>query len=498
MTVGKAIEAHINPEVAPDPSDRERMLLRLGWADYKWPLFFLLTTSALGLYFPLAYLLLPIILINRFRNDKYDFIIMLTIICGDYGMTSAETFKVNPYYVVYVIAIIGILIFRKTILMRKIIVAWVVYVAILFCFALMSEETMKIQFRRLMPYQAIIYFLVPMMVFAGRDFDIMTFFRRVMPYCLIMCLWYILDGMVFGGWIMLPHTFMPWDSSSTFLHPIILGPSFFPRKYPPGLYILTLALFPVVRYYKLSWKQWALIILAFVVCRTFSIIAGFLIVALFLQGHIKKLLKYGAIAIVTIGALYAIDTAISREGDTEGMNGSGTTLRIKSSVDQIIGIGNIQDEEDLAKLGTGRMAQAIPKLELLYELHREWIGFGFLDEDRTTMTKYIIYNPLYLTSDVFKRDEVATGVEITVIQHILNIGYIGLCVVIAFYSYICFLVRHLRYRFYFYSVLLCFIIFGVAGFSGLIYAPGLLLIGLSLACILLDEKSRNTSASPIS
>lgn len=486
MAIGNAIELPENGRVSTEPVREERELLHLEWKDYKWPLFFLLCTSALGLFFPLAYLLLPLILINRFRNDRYDFIIMLTILCGDFGMTSTETFKVNPYYVVYTIAMIGILVFRKTLLMRKIIVAWVIYAVILFIFAFMSEETMKIQFRRLIPYQAVIYFLVPMMVFAGREFDIRIFFRKIMPYCLIICLWYVIDGFIIGGWIMLPKTFISGGRVSTFLHPIIMGPAYMPRKYPPGLFILTLGLFPLVKYYRLSWKQWALVILAFAASRTFTIIAGFVIVSLILQGHLKKLLKYGIGAIVVFGALYSIDAAVTGSGGDDNMD---SKLRIKSSLDQIIGIGSIQDEDDLARLGTGRMAQALPKLELLYDLHREWIGFGFLDEDRTTMTKYIIYNPLYLTSDHFKRDEVATGVEITIIQHLLNIGWIGLGVVILFYSYLCFLVRHQRYRFYFYSVLLCFIIFGVAGFSGLVYTPGLLLIGLSLACVLLDAKS---------
>lgn len=486
MTVAPTLGNPASEKSGHHESDGKQPL-DLTWCDFKWPFFFLLCTSAAGLYFPLAYLFLPLILIERFRNDRYDFVLMVTILCGGYGMTTFETFKINFYYVAYLVAVVGILIFRKTPLMRKIIAAWVLYVIVLFTFALMSEETMRIQFRRLMPYQAIIYFLVPMMVFAGRDFDIRVFFRKVMPYCFIICLWYILDGIVFGSWIFLPNTYIPWEGAeSTFLNPILLGPSAFPRKYPPGLYLLTLALFPIVRYYRLGWKQWTLIVLAFLSCRTFSIIMGFVVVYIFLQGKIGKLFKYFFGAIFLFTALYLVDNVLTGSGERE----TGSVLRIKSSIDQFFDLRNIQDDEDLGKAGTGRVAQAIPKLELLYDLDREWIGFGFLDEDRTTMTKYIIYNPLYLTSDVFKREEVATGVEITIIQHILNIGYIGLAFVIAFYSYLCFLVRKLEYRMYFYSILLSFIIFGVAGFSGLIYAPGLLLVGLSLSAILLEEKHR--------
>jgi len=478
------VEEALSDKAGHDKSGGKQPL-DLSWHEWKWPLFFLLCTSAAGLYFPLAYLLLPIILVNRFRNDRYDFVIMVTVLCGGYGMTTFDTFKVNLYYVAYIVAILAILLFRKTPLMKKIITAWVLYVIALFTFAMMSEETMLIQMRRLMPYQAIIYFLVPMMAFAGQNFDIRVFFRRVMPYCFIICLWYVLDGCVFGGWIFLPNTYISWEGAeSTFLSPIILGPSAFPRKYPPGLFLLTLGVYPIVKYYKLNWWQWTLIAAALCVCRTFTIILGFAAVYIFLQGKLSKLLKYGVVAVLFFVSLYGVDSVLTGGAERE----SGSVLRVKSSIDQLFDLQNIQDEEDLARAGTGRMAQALPKLELLYELDREWIGFGFLDEERTTMTKYIIYNPLYMTSDVFKREEVATGVEITVIQHLLNIGYLGLLVVVAFYSYLCFLVRKHEYRMYFYSMILSFVIFGIAGFSGLIYTPGLLLIALSLAAMMLDDK----------
>lgn len=483
MTEAGVYEQPVEIHSLPDRNPLEKEELKLGWEDYKWPLFFLLCASAIGLYFPLGYLLMPIILINRFRNNRYDFVIMVTILCGGYGLTQTENFVVNLSYITYVISIIGILIFKKTLLMRKIVTAWVCYAVILLLFALKSEETLMIQVRRLLPYQSLIYFLVPMMCFAGQKFDIREFFFRVMPYCLLICVWYILDGLIFGSWIFLPRTYIWGEAESTFFDPII-APFTFPRKYPPGLYLLTLGLFPLVKYYTLSWKKWVIIVLALFASRTFTIILGLIVVYLFLQGKIKRFLKYFSIAFIIVGLFYGVDFYLS--GGEEGEGGS--VLRVKSSIDQIIGIGNIQDEEDLAKLGTGRVAQAIPKLELLYDLGMEWTGFGFLDEDRTTMTKYMIFNELYLTSDITKREEVATGVEIMVVQHILNIGYLGLLVVLAFYGYFCFLIRHLKYRMFVYSVLLSFVIFGIAGFSGLIYVPGLYLIALSLAAALLADK----------
>ena len=72
-------------------------------------------------------------------------------------------------------------------------------------------------------------------------------------------------------------------------------------------------------------------------------------------------------------------------------------------------------------------------------------------------------------------------------------GYLGLFLVILFYGYLCMTVRDVTEHRYFYSAVFCFIWFGISGFSGLVSYPSLLLIGLSLAVILLDQKQSEKS-----
>jgi len=467
-----------------DKSKIEKQSLDLVWRDYKFPLLFLIMLALLGLRFPLSYVIVPIILINRFINDRYDFVIMLTILIGGYGFTVFETFYVNLYYVAFVFAfVVGVFLYKKPRYVKKIVLAWGVYAFCLLLFAFMSEERLIIQTRRLMSYITLIYFLIPMMAFAGKEFDILVFFRKVMPYMVIICAFYILDGFIVNGFVFVPLTFNWAEDETVFYAPAVYGFGSFPRKYPPGLYLLTLAVFPVVKYYKLHIWQWGLLIGAFMACRTFTVITGFVVVYILLHGYGKRLFIILTGSIALFIGLYFVDKNLqhAENGDSR--------LRIESSINQLLSITTYEDDDDLSKLGSGRLGQAIPKLQLLYALNREWIGFGFLDEERTTMQKYIIYNPYYIDPD--KRVEVATGVEITLVQQLLYIGYLGLMLVISFYGYICYIVRKMPYSKYFYSVIFCFIWFGIAGFQGLVYNPGLMLISLSLSTILLHYKCHN-------
>ena len=60
--------------------------LQLAGAEWRWPLLFMLSLVMIGLHFPLGYLGVLVILINRFRNDKYDFMIMFTLMIGGYNL----------------------------------------------------------------------------------------------------------------------------------------------------------------------------------------------------------------------------------------------------------------------------------------------------------------------------------------------------------------------------------------------------------------------------
>lgn len=57
---------------------------------------FLITLSLVGLKFPVAYLLLPVVLFSSFLRNRYDFLIQFTILCGSYDFFSEdESFPVQ-------------------------------------------------------------------------------------------------------------------------------------------------------------------------------------------------------------------------------------------------------------------------------------------------------------------------------------------------------------------------------------------------------------------
>ncbi len=116
----------------------------------------------------------------------------------------------------------------------------------------------------------------------------------------------------------------------------------------------------------------------------------------FFRPQIKQIIKYILALIIVIVALYHIDVQ------------TGGYMRVAENIDQFSMLQLAEDDEDLAKFGTGRMAQILPKWELLERMDRVNIGFGFLHRDKTTNPHYIINNPFYI--DVSQSEEVATGV----------------------------------------------------------------------------------------
>ena len=144
------------------------------------------------------------------------------------------------------------------------------------------------------------------------------------------------------------------------------------------------------------------------------------------------------------------------------------------------------DDEDLAAIATGRGAQIIPKLELLFKYDREWLGLGFLSRDRTKSNKYIIENELYANPEF--SEEVATGVESTPFQIMLDVGILGLIIHVAFLFGLWFIIRRLPDSGFFVSVMVVFIVAGISGFSGLIRIGGELWASLAWAACVLASK----------
>lgn len=471
------------------PKKFEKEPLEFTWREFMWPLAFMLTMSMLGLRFPLAWLFLPIILLNRFKFDRYDLMIQLTIFLGGYSFMP----KINGVaMVITAISVTAIIILRKPPILKKTLIAIAAYFIALIIFASTSYESMSVQLQGIYVYMAIMWLFVPFMCFSGRDFDIKKFFRKVYIYALIACIFYIIDSVILGGLFLVPAdpSWGTFDIVSTFDNPYIQPLSFnFIRRWPPGLYILILLVYPTARLFKLRPWMWIVILGAVLVSRTFTFTIALIVGYIFCRGTGKQLVIYTVSFLVAGVALYFIDGMLPEttlEGNTDAVTKS-STLRIKSQVDQFIDLDPSKaDEETLAALGTGRGAQIIPKLELLFSMHREWIGLGFLSRDLTTSTRYRIDNELY--SNPEEADEVATGVESTPFQIMLDIGFLGLIVHLLFFAALWLIVRRLRNSAYFLSVMLIFMLMGISGFSGLIRIDGLLWTSIVYAAVILNDK----------
>lgn len=471
----------------PDEGNRtEKQYLNLTRQEWLTPLLFLLSMSMMGLMFPLGYVLVPFFLIRAFKQDKYDFIIMLTLFLGGYALIGNNNLPFKTADLALLISFVATIIYRKSLLLKKILIAFAIYVILVFILALFSDERMSVQLLTMRNYWGIIYFMVPLLVFANREFDIRIFFRKLFPYALVLCVFYIIDGFILCGHILVPNSYIWGDTYSTFFSPIFRPFTFnIVRKYPPGLYLLALCILPTIKYYRLTRIQWTIVILAIGATQTFTLITGYIFSYIILQGKFKQLVKYTVLAIAGLTLLYFIDGLLPVNNNRE------STMRIKSSVDQITSLNEAVDDEDVAEFASGRFAQAMPKFELLHSLHKEWTGLGFLHKDYTKSLKYQVHNEYY--SDTQRSDEVATGVEIIPLQIILSIGYLGLIIHILFFGYTYYVIRKSRFSVFYLSSLLIFSWLGLGGFSGLVQFHGEALCALALAAVLLDIKSNKST-----
>ena len=436
---------------------------------------FLITLSLLGLSFLPAYVFLAAVMFNSYLRNKYDFLIQFTILCGSYGFyKETEAFPFKWMDIALLLSAITILFYRRDKGQNKLLLFTFGYIAVLFLFALMSEESMKIQIRRMREYCGIIYFMVPMLIFAKEDFDMKVFFRKFLTYAYIIAIFYIIDSFVFGGNILVPATFS-WNEQYSTYYRFYCQIGSFPRKYPHGLFLLALCIFPMVKFYTLRTKQIVIFSLALIASRTISIIGGIIITIMSFTGNFKKLLKYLCLFAVLFVAGYYIDGKV------------GGALRIQQFVGQFSALQNPNDVEKLAEFGTGRMAQIIPKFALLFSENRQYIGLGFLHDIKTTIDKYVIINELY--SDISRSEEVSTAVEETHAQTILDIGIIGLLLQTFYFLAIYFWVlRPMPYSISYLMTFVALSLFGVGGFAGVITHYGLLLLGLNVGIIYLADK----------
>ena len=462
--------------------------IELHWSDYQWPLFFMLSMSCMGLMFPIAYILVPIILINSFYHNRYDFIIMLLLFFGGYGLTGEGVLPIKFEDLALLTSLILVFIYHKSRFIKLVLFLLALYLAVLLVIATFSTEPIRIQLLVWRRYTFFIYFIIPIAAFSGQKFDINILFFKLFPYAIIMCAFYIIDGFLFKGFILLPHTpFLGGSANSTFFSPVLYPFAVpFIRKYPTGLIILSLVIYPIAKCYKLRLWHWALIIGALAACQTFTVLFAFIVGYMILKVSAHNIIKICVSCIALFVVLYWVDSLLP-ERKTDYFVES--RLRIKSSIDQIVNLSKSVDDVDLSFFGSGRGAQIIPKLELVSSMDKELTGLGFLHPDLTTNPELMIDNEYYI--DIDKSEELAATIECEPFQVYINVGIIGVVTYIIFYLCLIFIIRKLRDWLYFVNVLVVIFICSLGAYGGLIEPRGLMLVAMAFASVLLENRSKN-------
>lgn len=466
------------PTVRRDDSEKE--ILQLFPQELFSAFIFLIILAFIGLEFPVAYLLLPVVLFSSFLRNRYDFLIQFTILCGSYGFYYDDTaFPFKWMDIALALSVIAIVVYRRDKTLNKLLLFTGGYFAILFGLALLSSESLLIQIRRMREYWGIIYFMFPLLIFAREEFDIKIFYRKVLTYIYIICIFYIIDCFIFGGNVLVPNTFTYSGYYSTY-YKFYCYPGTFPRKYPHGIFILALCIFPILKFYSLRLKHIIVFILTLLACRTFSIIGGLLLTSIFFIGNIKKTLKYIGIGILVFIIGFYIDGKV------------GGSLRIQQLTEQLEVLKNPDDPELLIKFGTGRMAQIIPKIDHMLYTGKQWVGFGFLHDKLSKGQEFMITNNFY--TDETQREESVARVEMSQAQTILDVGIIGFLIQTFYYLAIYFwILRPMPYSQSYLVVFICISLFGVGGFTGVTSHQGLLLLGVATGAILLCHKQQATT-----
>lgn len=431
--------------------------------------------SLLGLRFYPIVLVLFIFMLWRWKTNRYIILVELLILMGDFSFKANNVlpFKLSDFALV--LGVIGFVIYRKNREVKRVTYAMLGYFAVLFLLASTSLESMSVQFVMMRNYMIIVAFFIPLLIFANRNFEWDKFIHAVVIHVLVICGFYVVDTFILGGYILLPGS-LASKYPSTFYDPYIFQ-YHMPRHYPSGLYWLILCIIPLThRWIRFSWVQWTIILLALLASRTNSLLFALIVCYVLFRDNVKQVMKYAALGTVALIAGYFIDAS------------TGGHLRLAGNIDQFVSLEAARDDADLAEFGTGRMAQILPKWQLLSEMDRLDVGFGFLHPTLTTNPVFQIRNEYY--SDVSRADELATAVEVTQVQTILDCGYLGLLAQFAFYIGVYFIIRRLKYSSYYLCAFVGVSVLGIGGFAGVTQRDGLLILCLALGAIFLANKPR--------
>lgn len=463
-----------------------KVYLDFSFREFLWPLIFMVSCSLIGLRFPLGYILIPLVFLNRWKRDRYDLIIQFTIFSGGYSLFLSTIDLFIPYEkLLFLASIILMVVYKKNAIEKKVVLWAVAYIVFLLIFARLSEIAILTQFPVIIIWASMYFFIFPLVLYGKNEFNMKDFIRHLYPYLFIFCLFYVIDSFVLSG-----HFFTPRDATTvyygtniTFLN-LSLNPfSFnFIRIWPQGLFIIFICIYGLIHYYKLRMWQILLIVCALFVTRTFTLYVALLLTwIIVMPGRLKKLLLFLA-GLGVFFIMYLIDSEPVEQPDGSYQS----TLRVKSTISQFDLLKDLNDEEELEKFGSSRMVTIIPALEIINSLDREAIGVGFLGSLEKTPSKYHVVNTSLEDEDM--REMVMTRVEVAPIRVFLTIGYIGLILHCAFFIVLWLMVRKLKYSVFFGTPLIGFVLMGISGFSGLLEAWSLYMCSLALAAVLLANR----------
>lgn len=449
-------------------------------SDWQIALCFMLCCVFTGLRIYPAVLGILAMLFWAFRREPYHFVIMALLFTGGYGLMPEGVLRIKIADIVLMASVGLFIVFHNPPVVRKTIWLWVAYFAVLLVIAGRSDELMKIQFITMRHYLMFAFFIVPVVVFIRRPFSLISFWDKLLPYCIIASIFYILDAFILDGNILMPGLSQgnPWH-----ITPLS---GYITRNYPPGIYILAFLIYPLARgiISLPKWMWWTLVI-ALLSTQTFTVLIGFGATYILFRGGFLQLCKYSLAGIVLLVGAYFVDGWLPARNTEAGYI---SALRLKSSVDQFFDLMDYVDEEDLAAFGSGRMAQILPKVSLVEEEGRQLTGLGFLHPDLNTVKRYEITNELYI--DLSQSEEVAAEVEVVGVQIYINAGWIGLAAHLIFLFMLWWFIRRLPDNHFFLSIVFCCFIMGMGGFGSLAHTQGLCLIATAYSAIILYGRAK--------
>ncbi len=446
----------------------------------------------IGLHFLPGYPVALFILADRFFRCREEFTVQLFLLATVSGMYTEAAFPFKWCDVLLMGGAVASAAFRYSPDVRRILIAVAVFIAAVILLAMLSDEPMRVQIRLMRYYFLVIAFTIPLILFMRRRPDMDLLMRYILIYSLAMSAFYFIDGFILCGDVLVPCTptagGTPHNSvwNDLFWAPLT---TYFPRKWPAGLFIWIIGAWIVAACYRLRPIWWIVILAGALACRTMTFLAGVVVVYVIGIAPRVNLRRYIIPAAIGFIALYYVDSA------------TGSFMRVASTVDQFADVKEAIESDDIAAVadfGSGRMAQAIPKLLLLVEQRRVLTGFGFIHPSESAINTGLLYqNDLYHDQSADNTLEMPTVVEVTQLQTVLQIGVIGLLIQSVFFFLTWYFIRSYRLSRLYLAVIIGVSVTGLGGFIGFIF-PASLWVALALAITLLAGKNDSTNLITVS